>query len=286
MDPYKVLKVNKNCNLAELRAAFKKIAIKVHPDKGGNEEIFNVVVEAYKSIFNTLKAKEADKSFMDLKNDSTKWMKSKSQSNKHVSFADDVNLNASDEKFQRKFNRVFDDNRMEDAHSRGYGSMMSSSTPIREDYSISKIKNFSDFNSIFDSQECTNKELTVYKEPEPLSLSKSLKYDELGIDKIDDFSSDSTKSKSLGYSDYMRAHTTNKLIDKSNIKVRTSFKNLNDAKSKRSSQRFDLTDEDKQRIEENERRENFRERRRQQLIAEHDDIAAKHFKKLNKIMLR
>ena len=282
MDPYKVLKVDKNCTVDQLRQAFKRVASKVHPDKGGNEEMFNIVVESYRSIFNTLKGRN-NKDFNQLKNDSQSEFNGKAK--KHVSFSD--NVNQSSEKFQAKFNKIFDENRFEDSSiDDGYGHMMSASSAVREDIDVGeRLRNFNDFNSVFDNQETMNKEITVYKEPEALVLSKKLSFNELGVDRVDDYSSESNKPSKLGYCDYMKAHTTNKLIDKDHVKQRQNFKNMDDIETKREGQSFALTSEDRRHIEEGIKREKQKERQRDISLKESDKRVEQHFNRVNKLML-
>lgn len=277
MNPYKILQVESNCNLETLRNAFKKIALKVHPDKGGNQDMFNITVEAYKTIFRTLQKKERSKDFIELKNE---FGSLKSNTNKHVSF-DDENFD------EKKFNRVFDENKFYNPSTDdGYGDFMVKSTKSREKIEVEK-KNIrkSDFNSEFDQQEIQNKEITLFKEPEALCLSKKLAYDELGVTKIDDYSSDTSKSRALGYTDYMKAHTTNKLIDKNAIREKESFKSFDDISSKRGSQKFELSDADKANIEQAIISQKTKEEKRQLNLEEYDTRVEEHYKRVNKMML-
>lgn len=282
MDPYKVLNVSRNCSIEQLRDAFKKVAIKVHPDKGGNQELFNIVVESYKTIFQKLKGQSGNKDFNELKNESRREF-STMKKTKHVSFK----LDDDQEGFQKKFNKVFDENRFHDSTvDEGYGHMMREHSAVREDIDIKrKVKNFKDFNSAFDEQEVMNKEMVIYKEPEALVLSKSLAYNELGVDRIDDYSSDTTKSSALGYCDYMKAHTTNKLVDKRYLKQHETFKNMNDIEQKREAQSFALSDEDRRVIEAGLKKEKEQEMRRQVNVQEYDKNIQKHFEKVNKLMI-
>lgn len=287
MDPYKILNVSKNCSIEDLRDAFKKTAIKVHPDKGGNTELFNICKEAYKHIFQKLKNQNSYKSFKEMKEESADSFK-KMKKTKHVSFKDDIdNLNSKNEDFITKFNRVFDENKFDDPNDDGYAEFMVKSSKNREDIDIKKkVKNFKDFNQVFDSEETMNKEVVVYKEPEALDIcSKKLSFNELGVTKIDDYSSDTTNNRSLMYTDYKRAHTTNKLIDKNMLKEKQTYKNMDDITRQRSSQSFELSDEDRRVINEGLRREQEKEKKRQINLNEYDRNIQTHFNKVNRLML-
>jgi molecular chaperone DnaJ len=47
---YKVLGVNENATQEEIKKAYRKLAIEHHPDKGGNEDTFKKISEAYDTI--------------------------------------------------------------------------------------------------------------------------------------------------------------------------------------------------------------------------------------------
>ena len=46
-DPYKILGVSRNASEEEVKKAYHKLAMKYHPDKGGDEEKFKQINEAY-----------------------------------------------------------------------------------------------------------------------------------------------------------------------------------------------------------------------------------------------
>ena len=282
MDPFKILKVSKSDSLEHIRNTFKKVARNVHPDKGGTDEMFNIVVEAYREIFK-LKKMEEEKSFEQMKNDSRRYS-SEQKGTRSVHFAEDKYK--SEEEFQTKFNRIFEDNRLGDANDDGYGRMMAASNPLREDINIERnVKSEKELNTSFDDQKALNTDIVKYKEPEALCVqSKRLQYDELGVENVDDFSSD-TIGKQLLYSDYMKAHTTNKLVDKSQIKQHKKFKNLEDIKKQRLKQSFELTDDDRRVIEEQEKKSKMKEQQRKKVLAERDRLSQTHFERVNKLML-
>ena len=50
MNPYEILDIDKTATDAEIKKAYRKLAAKHHPDKGGNEEQFKQINEAYSAI--------------------------------------------------------------------------------------------------------------------------------------------------------------------------------------------------------------------------------------------
>ena len=58
MDPFKTLNVSENSSDAEIKKAYRKLAAKHHPDRGGNEEKFKKINEAYSLIENAQKRQE------------------------------------------------------------------------------------------------------------------------------------------------------------------------------------------------------------------------------------
>jgi hypothetical protein len=110
---------------------------------------------------------------------------------------------------------------------------MEESTKKREDINIEKLikKNKIDnesFNEIFNKNVPVNKELIKYREPEPLILSKSLQYTELGGKRPDDYSSSIEKTNTLAYTDYMRAHDGMRLVDPRLMKNVKEFKSVDE----------------------------------------------------------
>ena len=50
IDPYKILNMSKNYDKTSLKKSYMKMAVKYHPDKGGDPKKFKIVTLAYKIL--------------------------------------------------------------------------------------------------------------------------------------------------------------------------------------------------------------------------------------------
>jgi DnaJ-class molecular chaperone len=62
MDPYNILNIPKNASQTEIKKAYRKLASKYHPDKGGDEQKFKQISEAYSTIDTPQKRQEYETS--------------------------------------------------------------------------------------------------------------------------------------------------------------------------------------------------------------------------------
>jgi hypothetical protein len=175
--------------------------------------------------------REEDKSHRDLKQQSNDFFHK--MTNEALPHPSEV-LKPNEKFTNTKFNKNFEKCKLYDEEIEfGYGSKMEESTKKREDINIEKLikKNKIDnesFNEIFNKNVPVNKELIKYREPEPLILSKSLQYTELGGKRPDDYSSSIEKTNTLAYTDYMRAHDGTRLVDPRLMKNVKEFKSVDE----------------------------------------------------------
>jgi curved DNA-binding protein CbpA len=219
MDSYKLFNLKKdNFTWDELKKSYKKLAIRNHPDKGGDENLFNHITLQFKKLALELNQKDNNKSHFDLKKQFNDNIPSRYGFN---------NISDNEQNFNQKFNKIFNENKYIDEDIEfGYGDTMVKSTKHREDFNIknifgkNKVKN-NIFNETFEKKIPTTN-IIKYKEPEPLPSSKNLIHSELGA-KTTDYTG-KTSNNSLQYTDFSIAFNEERIpnIDK----TKKIFKNI------------------------------------------------------------
>lgn len=235
-------------------------------------------------LANDYKMRTDNKNYNELKNDFNDFI----HTNKtNVSkFDDDLSLND-------RINKHFESTKIYDEDiDFGYGDKMSESTEAREDFKFNNIfqnRKFDNksFNNIFDKNVTISREVVKHQEPKPMILAKSLAYSEIGAGKNNDYSSSVEKSKNLAYTDYMKAHSLNRLVDSTefnnikNFKDTDEYKKYSDKKIKKkfSSKELKIIEDNKLLEEklENERLERVKKKNIQMLEA---------YNKANALMLK
>lgn len=280
VDPYQVLGVSKKFTWDELTQAYRRTAKMVHPDRGGSEQMFQLVTECFRKLGYEYKMRTDNKSHHDLKKEATQYY-----SDRPVATRGDAKA---DENFNDRFNRVFDENKLaDDEAERGYSHLMAQSSAVRDDINIPRaMKKFqaSTFNELFDKNVPVSKTVVVYKDPEPLNLARALQFTELG-GKTDDFSSAVEKlDRGLQYTDYMKAHTTTRLVDPK-LATRKEYRTVEEYEAARSKAvGKPPTESELRKMEQAKKQEERAEELRLRRLRERDDAIQKHHESLNRLM--
>src|SRR5581483_6918468 len=58
---YEILEIANNAKIEEVKTAYRKLALKYHPDKGGDENMFRILSEAYQILSNADLKEKYDK---------------------------------------------------------------------------------------------------------------------------------------------------------------------------------------------------------------------------------
>ena len=285
---YKIFELPREFTWEQLKGSYKKIAIKTHPDKGGDKILFDYVTKKFYELAEDYKLRTNNKNYNELKESFNNYEeKNTNNRNYNDKFEDGLSFN-------ERLNKHFDSVKLyDDDIDFGYGSTMEESNNIRDDIKINNIFNSlkvnnKSFNETFDkSVKVSNKELIKYDEPVPMVLAKNLSFSEIGAGKNNDYSSGIEKTKNLAYTDYMKAHTTNRLVDASEINNIKKFKDVkeykkySDTKIKKS-----LTDKELKNLEKKKKNEDENEINRLERVKKQNIDIANAYEKANMLLLR
>lgn len=291
VDPYKVLEVTKNFTLEELKARYRNIAVKVHPDKGGSEYMFNLVTKCFKHLLREYKRRTSDKQFEDLKGGFRKAQSHVPQQKEQSDYQPPPQLPHQSQsrgsgtgRFDlNKFNKVFDQNKLEDVTDSGYEEWYTKEN-LKEAPQF-KGSTREAFNNHFEKHTkaaSQSKHITKYEEPEPMWTSK-IQCTELGLDRIDDFSGDNMSLKRLNFSDLKLAHSTSRIVDPS-IVNRRDYQSVDELKRDRGNVTYELSDEDKRKMIRKQQYQEDQEYKRQQHVNQRDEMAEKHHEKMRNLL--
>lgn len=275
IDPYSLYELQKGqpISLSALKEKYKEYAYKTHPDNGGNARNFAIVTNAYKFLLEEQKKMETDKQFNQLKNDSIGFLETQSKSGL-------INRDFSSNNFNvNKFNKVFQENRMEDLSNEGYNNWLKENKYETEDILRDNRVTNGNFNSHFDSNVKVGKELQIYQIPKVLNSSTSGNVQELGIERVDNYSGESGKIK---FTDLKEAHTTSRLVDP-NTKFK-QYRNINELEGARANM-GNMTREEQNMIEEMEANRNREQARREENQRRMDRMFSTQHQKIHNIFL-
>lgn len=280
VDPYKLYELEKGkpFSLSYLKEKYKEYALKTHPDvNGGDGRNFSIVTNAYKFLLEEYKTMQNDKQFNQLKSDSVGYLEKQSKSgmqNRDMS-GGNFNLN--------RFNQLFQDNRIQDPSNEGYSSWINDNKYNTEDISRDSSITTGNFNQQFDNRVKVGKELQVYSLPKVLNSNTSGNVQELGVEKVDNYSGESgSGSGKIRFTDLKEAHTTSRLVDP-NAKYK-QYKNINELEGARANM-GDMSREEQDMIEKLETNKNREQARREENQRRMDRMFSQHYDKMHNMFI-
>ena len=306
IDSLKLFNLDKNYTIDDLKSAYKRLAMKTHPDKpGGNVEQFQLVTKCYMSLLEKYKNRETDKNFNDLRIGSKTYIEDQSKYNttntysKNNSNSKTSNNNTNlptveKERFDAKlFNKIYEQNKLWESGDDGYGDWFQSEAADPPTEVFGKKFNLNVFNTTFedykDKVTAENGAIQEFKEPQEL-VSCSTGFTDIDVfaRKINDFSKALPTGKSkndLAYTDLKTAYTSKgAFIDPNKVEYK-QYKSVDDLKRDRSNVRYDMTPDQMRDYELKKRREIEEEEARQDLIRQRDNVISKSFSKNHERML-
>jgi hypothetical protein len=283
-DPWNIIGLEyNNLNINDIKKAYKKSALKYHPDKAGKkyEDLFQLITQSYIYLLN----KAEENNFIENKIN---------KKVENLDYEDNINekrenIYIDKDKFDlSKFNQIFDKYKVPSKFDKGYNNLMKEEIKTNNDEIFGSNFNKDIFNAHFDNIKKKKKSsLDVIEYQEPMALETSfsnLNQSQLGLDDIDDFGA-INNSGGLSYTDYKKAHVDETtLIDASKVSFKT-YKNVEQLENDRSKVSYDMSPEDKRRYEYMERKRLEDDQRRIEKQKEYDNMMESNYNKINRRLL-
>jgi curved DNA-binding protein CbpA len=255
----------------ELKKAYKKAAMKAHPDKGGSEQHFEAVTRAYAYLTEILKRITGGRNTIK-KVEAPNLLKTERSTEAEAwKQAEPVRLNP-DKLDMNAFNKMFEQTRIPDPDGDGYGDWLKDEGKASEAPKFSGKFNRDVFNSMFEQEAHKNRDvrqtnaLTIAA-PQALLFNPSYGV-ELGRDKPGDFTTPANADMGLQYTDLKAAYTTESTFSGQVADVRVENRSFDQYQQSRKKAPDPLRNEELSAIQQMEREAEQREKKRQLRAAE------------------
>jgi hypothetical protein len=302
VDSLRLLGLNTNYTIEELKSAYKRMAMETHPDRpGGNTEKFQLVTQCYMSLLERLKGQTPAKSAMDLRAES-RGSASRSSNDWIKDVANELTrqkqkktpakfINPDGQGFNVKlFNKLYEENKIWDPNDDGYEDWLRKGDvdEIRKAPPVfSKSFNIGVFNSTFEDWKQQTKQggsggvggqIQKYDRPQEL-ISTSSGYTVLdGGEPIRDFTKSLDTPGALNYSDLKSAYTGGcDMIDPNSVEARREYRNVEELIRDRDRLDYVLTPEDAALEERYAREAERREQERLSRLSSRDNLVGQHY---------
>jgi len=276
-------------NEQALKAAYKKVSMKAHPDKGGSEEEFDKVTRAYAYLGEILRRVRGGRSgeLVSMAEESpARLAGTREQASEVWKMKEPVKLNAKNLNMET-FNKVFEETRLPDPDGDGYGDWLKNPEGGGNSNKFGGKFNRSVFNDAFDSEirsraQQGNAFAMTNRQPEALIMAPNLGI-ELGRERPDDFTG--ANLNGLKYTDLKKAYTSDSTFSHQVAGVQVSSRSYETASAERKGAVAPLTSAELESVAESERYMQQRQANQANRIAQEDKRVTEHFQRLQKYVI-
>lgn len=272
----------------ELKKAYKKTAMKAHPDKGGSEQHFEAVTRAYAYLTEILKRIQGGRTSLK-KVDAPTLLKTERTSEADAwKQADPVRFNP-DKLDITAFNKMFEATRIPDPEDDGYGDWLKNEGGGADAPKFSGKFNRDVFNTMFEQEAQKGRDgqkqnaMTIAA-PQALLFNPSYGV-ELGRDKPADFTTAANADQGLQYTDLKAAYSTESTFSGQVADVRIENRSFDQYQQSRKTAPTPLRNDELDAIQQMEREADQRERRRQVRAAQESVAADDYHERMKRLVI-
>ncbi len=285
-----ILGIEESATLSEelLKKAYKRIAIKAHPDKGGSEEHFEAVTRAYAYLTDIVKrvAGSAGTAAASKPVPSMDTVRSRRAEEAHTYDAPPTALNPNNLNMS-VFNQVFEENRMPEPDEDGYGDWLKTEDGSGAGASAGGKKfggkfNRDVFNKVFEDEARSNSTaLMAYHDPQEIVPVAGV---ELGRDRPSDYTAP-FNADGLQYTDLKNAYTRENTISGKVANVQVSDRTYDRMVAERKSAPAAYNEAERAYVEQQQRQREAQEQQRRIRAAEEAAAAQRYAEGMKRRLL-
>jgi hypothetical protein len=266
----------------ELKKAYKKAAMKAHPDKGGSEQHFEAVTRAYAYLTEILKRIQGGRTQLKKVEAPTLLKTERTTEAEAWKQAEPIRLNPNKLDMDA-FNKMFEQTRIPDPDGDGYGDWLKNGDSSSEAPKFSGKFNRDVFNSMFEQEAARKGTTQSVKVPEALLFNPSYGV-EIGR-QGGNFTTAANDDGGLKYTDLKAAYTTESTFSGQVADVRVENRSLEQYQMTRKNAPAPLRDDELSAIQQMEREAAERERRRQIRAADELVQADDYHQRMKRLVL-
>lgn len=267
-----------------LKKAYKKAAIRSHPDKGGSEEEFEAVTRAHAYLGEILRRIKGGRA-AEGKMEAPEALKdNRATQSKEWEMVQPVRLNPKKLDLNA-FNQMFEQTRIPDPEDEGYGDWLKSAEGAESGPKFGGKFNRDVFNQMFEEEaqkrRSDSTELAV-RQPEALIMSPTMGV-ELGRGGGGDYTA--PINSNLKYTDLKSAYTKENLISNQIVGARVESRSFEQVSASRKAAPEPLRNEEMAAIQAAEAATARREEQRRLRAAQEDTVANQYFERMKRLVI-
>ena len=280
-----VLSLEEEVALTEetLRTAYKKAALRAHPDKGGSEQEFEAVTRSFAYLTEILKRIHGGRTTAGVVEAPTALKDSRQHDAKDWKMVEPIKLNPKKLDLNA-FNQMFEQTRMPDPDDEGYGDWLKKEGEAKSGPNFGGKFNRDVFNQAFNDEVRTRAASTTLTATVPQAMTLAPNHGvELGRTSAGDYTAPANAQ--MKYTDLRNAYTTESAFTHQVSNVNVEARTFDSYSGSRKKAPEPLSDREMQAIQEAEAFQARKEKERSIRAADELSMADKYFARMKQLVL-
>lgn len=269
-----------------LKKAYKKSALRAHPDKGGTEEEFEAITRAYAYLSEILKRMQGGRDISGKVEAPSALSTNRQTEAKKWEYTEPVKLNPKNLDMNA-FNRMFEETHMPDPDQDGYGDWLKTGEGAKESSGPKFGGKFNRdvFNNMFEEEarkSAKNQSTALIMHPEAMALGPTMGI-EIGRDRPEDYTA--APNSKQHFTDLRAAYTTESTISDKVAGVKVEERRLDTYRASREKAPDPYTAAERMQLSQSEMMLRQREEMRQRRVAERSVAENDYFERMKRLVI-